>query len=561
MAKPWEKQEGLYFTPLGGSSEIGMNLNLYLCRGKWLMADLGTSFAGETLPGIDLIFPDVGFIEKRKQNLLAIVLTHGHEDHIGAVAHLGPRLGAPIYATPFTAELVKGKLAEQDLLDRTDLRVVTDDSPIALDPFTVRYVPLAHSIAEGHALLVETPHGRVFHTGDWKLDPKTSIAEPATAKALTEIGDHGVLAMVGDSTNVLNKKASGSEQQVRPALFELVKKQTGRVIVTTFASNVERVETVTEIARATGRHLVVMGRSMKRVIAAARKTGYLKNFPKTVSERDAGYLPKDKVLILTTGCQGEIRAALNTLADATNRDIKLSRGDTVIFSSKIIPGNERPIARLVNKLVLQGVDVITEKDAFVHVSGHPGEPELVEMYRWIRPRIAIPVHGEARHIAAHAALAEKLRVPHVFRVQNGTVVKLAPGKPEEVGRAETGYLALDGHRLLSLTSHTLSERRRIMENGVLCITIPLDENGTLSAKPVLHAFGILDIENDEQLRAHLDQLILAEVSLWAPKSQAQARDLEEELRLAVLRLFRHETGKRPLVSVRAAGLEEKGKGK
>jgi ribonuclease J len=559
MTKAWEAEEGLYFAPLGGSSEIGMNLNLYGCRGKWLMVDLGATFAGETLPGIDLIFPDVTFIERRRKHLLAIILTHGHEDHIGAVASLWPKLRCPVYATPFTAALVTGKLAEFDLLHEVDLRVVREGASIRLDPFEVRYVPLAHSIAEGNGLLVSTPYGKVFHTGDWKLDPETSIAEPATEQALKDIGADGVLAMIGDSTNILNKKASGSEQSLKPSLTKLIADQTGRVVVTTFASNVERVETVAGIARACGRKLVTMGRSMKRVIAAAWATGYLKDLPPIISERDAGNLPRRQVLVLSTGCQGEPRSALNGLAEGANRDLDLERGDAVIFSSKIIPGNERPIATLVNKLAKRGVEVITEKDAFVHVSGHPGEPEVAEMIQWLRPKILIPVHGEARHIAAHASLGERLQVPNVFRVENGSVVKLGPGKPHLAGEVASGYLALDGHRLLSLSSHTLSERRRMMENGVFCVSIPFAGKGKLAGGPAIHAFGILDIEEDAELKRHVQELIVAEIETWRPANARDAENLEEELRLALLRLFRHETGKRPLVSVKVTGFEAKGR--
>ncbi|MCH8323086.1 MAG: ribonuclease J [Proteobacteria bacterium] len=546
----------LLFVPLGGSSEIGMNLNLYGLLGKWLMVDFGTSFAGETLPGIDLIFPDLSFIEKRKRNLLGLVLTHGHEDHIGAIAHLWPKLKCPVYATPFTAELVREKLKEEDLLEQVELNIIQDGKPFSLGSFEIRYIPLAHSIPEGHALEITTPRGVIFHTGDWKLDPDSTVAGPASEAALRTIGKKGVLAMIGDSTNVFNKEASPPEQSIKPNLQKLVAEQKGRVVITTFASNVERVETVGEIAEATGRHLVTIGRSMKRIIGAAKKCGYLKNFPPILKEEDGGYLPRDKVLILCTGCQGEIRAALNGLAGDVNKKIHLSAGDTVLFSSKMIPGNELPIGRLINKLVARGIKVITEKDADIHVSGHPGEPELVKMYDWIRPRIAIPVHGEPRHIHAHAELAEKLQVGHVFRPKNGTLIRLAPGPPEIIGEVETGYLALDGKRLLSLASNTLSERRRMMENGVLAITVTFDRGGKLAGRPVIQPFGILCSANDVQLKLDLYDLIMAEISTWAPRDETHARFLEEELRLAVLRLFRHETGKRPLISVTVTGLEK-----
>lgn len=551
MAHKYNENSDFLFVPLGGSSEIGMNLNLYALNGKWLMVDLGTSFAGENLPGIDLIFPDISYIRKRRKNLVGLVLTHGHEDHIGSLQYLWPELRCPIFATPFTAELVKGKLAEEGLLGEAELNIIEHDKFFRLGPYKIRYVPLAHSIPEGHAIEIETDKGRIFHTGDWKLDPKTSIAEPATEKALTAIGDKGVLAMVGDSTNVMNEFASGSEASVGPALEEIVRKQKGRVLITTFASNVERLQTVGEVARKTGRHLVLLGRSMHRVAEAAKKTGYLKNFPKAVEEKDAGFLPPDKVLILATGCQGEMRAALNNLAEDCNRSVGLDAGDTVIFSSKIIPGNEKPIFAVINKLVLKRVRVITEKDAPIHVSGHPGAPEVTKMYQWIRPRAAIPVHGDAQHIDAHATLAEGLQIPHVFRVRNGTMIRLAPGEPEVVDQVQTGYVALDGHRQLGLGSNTLSERRRMMENGVLCVTVPFD--GQIG-EPAIHAFGILCSDNDNELKARLYEVIKEKTAKWRPKKARRARALEEELRLAILRFFRHETGKRPLVSVRLLGL-------
>lgn len=552
MPGKYSEKSDFLFIPLGGSSEIGMNLNLYAVNGKWLMVDIGTSFAGENLPGIDLIFPDTSFIRARRKNLVGLVLTHGHEDHIGAIQHLWPDLGCPIYATPFTAHLIEGKLAEQDLLETAPLNVIDHYNFFDLGPFRVRYVPLAHSIPEGHGLEIETEKGRVFHTGDWKLDPGTSIADPETETALKAMGEKGVLAMVGDSTNVLNDFESRSEQSIKPNILEIVKAQKGRVVVTTFASNVERLETIGEIADHSGRHLVLLGRSMHRITDAAKKTGYLKNFPPLVKEKEAGYLPKDKVLILCTGCQGEMRAALNGLAEDVNKHIGLSRGDTVIFSSKIIPGNEKQIYALINKLVLKGVNVITEKDADIHVSGHPGKPEVTKMYQWIKPRAAIPVHGDALHIDAHAAIAEGLQVPHVFRVRNGSVIKLAPGTPELVDEVESGYVVLDGHRQLGLRSNTLSERRRMMENGVICVTIPLDKGS--AGEPVIHAFGILCSDNDIELKAEVYDLIKTETRDWRIKTMSVAEARQEELRLAILRTFRHEAGKRPLISVRVTGI-------
>lgn len=550
MTKPWNSDDAFYFVPLGGSSEIGMNLNLYARQGKWLMVDCGAAFADGSLPGIDIVLPDISFVEKNRKKLLALVLTHGHEDHIGAVPHLWSKLKCPIYATPFTAELVSTKLNELNLLQDVDLRVIRDDSVTHLEPFKFRYIPLAHSIAEGNGLLIETDLGRVFHTGDWKLDPNTTIATPASCDALRKIGRDGVLAMVCDSTNILNKEASRSERDLVSSLKKIVSSQKKRVVITTFASNVERLQTVAEIAKLTDRHLVTLGRSMKRVIHAARNTGYLRDMPPVLAERELPSLPRERVLILSTGCQGEPRSALSGVADGTNRNLELAEGDSVIFSSKIIPGNERPIGCLINKLVLSGVNVITEKDSFVHVSGHPSEPEVTTMYNCIRPTIAIPVHGEARHIAAHARLAEKLKIPHVFRVKNGEAIKLAPGKPRIAGIVESGYLALDGNRLLSFSSQTLSERRRMMENGIFCVSIPFSSSGGTSSEPIVHTFGLLQSDYNPILLKSCRTLILRETDKWRPRSSHDIESKEETLRLLLLRLFRRQTGKRPLVSVK-----------
>lgn len=550
MVKSWRPDEAFYFVPLGGSSEIGMNLNLYACHGKWMMVDCGAAFADDSLPGIDIVLPDVSFVEKHRKKLLALVLTHGHEDHIGAVPHLWSKLRCPIYATPFTAELVSIKLNELNLLQDVDLRVIKDDSVFHLNPFKLRYIPLAHSIAEGNGLLIETDLGRVFHTGDWKLDPSTTIATPTSNTALQEIGQNGILAMVCDSTNIFNKEPSRSEQELMPSLKKIISSQKGRVVITTFASNVERLQTVAKIAKLTNRHLVTLGRSMKRIVAVARNTGYLRDIPPILSERELSSLPRDRVLVLSTGCQGEPRSALSGVADGTNRHLELVTGDSVIFSSKIIPGNERPIGRLINKLVLRGVNIITEKDSFVHVSGHPSEPEVTSMYNWMRPAIAIPVHGEARHIAAHTRLAEKLRIPYVFSVKNGEVIKLAPGKPCVAGAVESGYVAVDGNRLLTLTCQTLSERRRINENGVLCVSIPIPFAGQAPREPIVHAFGLLPNNHDLILLESCRMLILREIDQWHPRNTHDIERKEEAVRLSLLHFLRHETGKRPLVSVK-----------
>ncbi|MET0240454.1 MAG: ribonuclease J, partial [Sphingobium sp.] len=379
----------LIFLALGGSGEIGMNLNLYGCQGKWLMVDLGLTFGDPSYPGIDLILPDTRFIEERRKDLLGIVLTHGHEDHIGAVPYLAADLGVPLYATPFTAGLIRAKLEEEGLAGKVKLNVVCDFQPVKIGAFQFRYVPLAHSIPEGNALLIETPYGRIFHTGDWKLDDAPQIGVPATADELAAIGDQGILAMVCDSTNVFNAQASGSEGSVRQGLIDAVSSAKGRVVVTTFASNAARLKTLGDVARETGRTLCVAGRSLDRILATAKSCGYLTDFPPTVDFDAIMDVPRNKAMIVATGGQGEARAALARIA-GNSHQIKVESGDTVVFSSKQIPGNEMAIGHIQNQLAAKGVEMITDREAVVHVSGHPGRPDLQAMYGWIRPEILIP---------------------------------------------------------------------------------------------------------------------------------------------------------------------------
>src|SRR3954454_19400161 len=376
----------LLFLARGGSGEIGMNVNLYGCEGKWIMVDLGMTFADPAYPGIDLVLPDLAFIEARKKDLLAIVLTHGHEDHIGALPYLAGDLKVPLFATPFTAGLIAGKLEEEGLTGRVKLNVIDRCGSIELGPFRVSFVALSHSIPEGNGLLIETPFGSVFHTGDWKIDETPVIGEAPSTEVLTQIGDEGVLALVCDSTNVFQDAPSGSEESVHAGLLTKVAEASGRVLVTTFASNAARLQTIGRVAVETGREVCIAGRSLDRILRVAQATGYLKDFPPPISFDEAMRLPRNEVLIIATGGQGEPRAALGRIASG-NHDLKLAQGDTVIFSSRIIPGNEIPIGRIMNQLSDLGIQIVTEKQAHVHVSGHPGRPELVQMYKWVRPAI------------------------------------------------------------------------------------------------------------------------------------------------------------------------------
>ncbi len=537
-------KDALVFVPLGGSDEIGMNMNLFHVHGRWLVVDCGVNFAGDGLPGIDLLMPDPGFITARREQIAALVLTHGHEDHIGAVAHLWPQLNCPVYATPFTAELVRGKFAEAGLTD-VPLHVVDVAGSLTAGPFHVRYVPLAHSIPEGHGLLIETPLGRIFHTGDWKLDHAPQIGAPSTPEALREIGDAGVRAMVGDSTNVFQPRASGSEAAVRESLMDLLHLyEGGRVVITTFASNLARLKTIAAVAKHHGRRLVIAGRALERVIAAGRATGYLADWPETVAIEDAGYLPRQELLVLCTGAQGEPRAALSRMARAEHPHLELDAGDVVIFSAKIIPGNELAVARVANQLARRDVEVVTEREAFVHVSGHPGREELREMYGWIRPEVAVPVHGEPRHLRAHAQLACELGVPEQVIPFNGAVVQLAPGPARILGEVPARRLALDGRFLIPLDDPDFQLRRRIGADGLCIVSVVLGRDGRPLIAPDLRLFGIVGVAGEEQ--AALEALIMDALvghSGDLPK-------LAEQIRIAVRRRLRLLTGKNPIVDVR-----------
>ena len=498
--RPPAINDELVFLPLGGTGEIGMNFNLYgygpPTDRKWLAIDLGITFPDGREPGIEVIMPDPLYIEGEKENLLGLVLTHAHEDHIGAVAHLWERLECPVYATPFTAAMLRGKLAEHGLLNDVPLHEIPLGGELQLGPFDLQFVTLTHSIPEPNAIAIRTPLGNVMHTGDWKIDDEPIVGEVTDAATLKAFGDEGVRAIVCDSTNVLSPGRSGSEADVRKNLTALIGTLKGRVAVTTFASNLARLQTIMEAAAANDRSTVLVGRSMHRVTAAARETGYLKNVPTPVAEEDAGYLPPENVLFLCTGSQGEARAALSRIAEDSHRYISMGEGDTVVFSSKIIPGNELPIFELQNRLAERGVDVLTEKDHDVHVSGHPCRDELAQMYQWIRPELAIPVHGEPRHLLAHAELAEELQVPEQLVLRNGLMARIAPGPAEVIDDVPAGRLHLDGSVLVRAGEAPLRERRQMSFAGNVVVSLVVDEDGRLIADPEVAALGIPDLEDN-----------------------------------------------------------------
>ena len=541
MTKPGNE---LLFLALGGSGEIGMNVNLYGTQGKWVMVDLGLTFADPGYPGVDLILPDLTFIEERADDLLGVVLTHGHEDHIGAIPYLATDLGVPLYATPFTAELIRLKLEEEGITDKVELNIIPSEGSFQLGPFGFTYVPLAHSIPEGNALLIETPYGRIFHTGDWKVDETPLLGIPSTAEELTAIGDKGILALVCDSTNVFNAEAAGSEIDVRKGLDEVIGACEARVLVTTFASNAARLQTLGEVAKDTGRKLCVAGRSLDRIIRVAKASGYLKDFPPTIDVDTAMKLPRREVMIIATGGQGEARAALSRIA-FDSHPIKLSEGDTVVFSSKQIPGNELPIARIQNALAAKGIGMITERQAEVHVSGHPGRPDLRSMYGWIRPEIILPVHGELRHMAEQARFAKGLGVPHGIVQTNGTVVRLAPNGPRALGHERVGRLVLDGDVILPADGSTINERRRVSQYGMIGVTVAIDGRGHLKGTPAIILQG-LPVEEDKE--DFLAEARVAAADAVAKGGKDEAR-LRESIRLAVRRRATAWTGKKPVVEV------------
>ena len=541
MIKP--KNE-LLFLALGGSAEIGMNVNLYGCDGKWVMVDLGMTFADPGYPGIDLILPDLDFIEKQSKNLLGIVLTHGHEDHIGAIPYFAAELDVPLYATPFTAGLIRRKLAEAGLENDVELNIIPNEGSFDLGPFGFRYLPIAHSIAEGNALLIDTPYGKIFHTGDWKLDDEPMLGVPSTPEQLKAVGDEGILAMVCDSTNVFNNDASGSEGDVYRNLIRVVDNLKNRVLVTTFASNAARLQTLGEVAKHSGRQLCVAGRSLDRMIENSRENGYLKNFPPTVDFDEAMNIPRDEIMIIATGGQGEARAALGRIAGESHK-IKLTEGDNVLFSSKQIPGNEIAIGRIQNQLAAKGVVMITDRQEHIHVSGHPGRPELAKMYEWIRPEILVPVHGEIRHMKEQARFGAEQGIPKNVFQQNGDVVRLAPNGPKTVGQEKTGRLVVDGDVIIPADGKTLNERRKVAYNGSISVAVALDGRGKISGQPMLRLLGVPLEEDEEDFLDEMCEAILKKHK----KPVGDLNRFSEELRLMVRRSATEWTGKKPVVSV------------
>ena len=485
----------LVFAPLGGIGEIGMNLSIYGIgdqrRRQWLIVDCGVSFGSEEyLPGIDLILPDIRFLIEERRNIVGLVLTHAHEDHMGALIDLWPKLNVPLYATPFAAALFEARRLSEPGAPKIPVNVAPLNGRVELAPFTIDFINVAHSIPESNALAIRTSLGTVLHTGDWKIDATPLVGAPTDQAKLTALGDAGVLALVGDSTNAVREGRSPSEAEVAKTLAELIRTAPARVAVTTFASHVGRIRAVAEAARLAEREVVVVGRAMERVVQVARETGYLDGIQDFREMQAYGYLPPDKVLALCTGSQGEPRAALARIAQDEHPEVTLTRGDRVIFSARTIPGNDKAVARVINGLVTQGVDVITDRNHLVHVSGHPRRAELLDMIKWVRPKILIPAHGEALHLAEHAKLAREAGVPQVLVCRNGDLLRLAPGPAQIVDELPSGRLYKDGALLIDSQAPTVAVRRRLSFSGVVSVALALSEQGTLVTDPEIELIGI-----------------------------------------------------------------------
>jgi ribonuclease J len=488
-------QDDLVFVPLGGLGEIGMNAALYgfgpQGRRKWILVDLGMGFAGEEhLPGVDLMYPDLRYLEGERKNLLGIVITHAHEDHIGALAELWPSLGVPVYATRFALGLLETRRLSEPGAPKIPLHEVVPGQRLVLGPFDIEYVPVAHSIPESNALAIRTPHGLVLHTGDWKLDDTPYLGNTTSESVFRALGDEGVLALVCDSTNVVREGRSPSESDVARRLGELIAAAPNRVAVTTFASNVARLKAVAAAAQACGREVVLVGRAMDRVADVAGECGYLDDVPEFRPPNTYGYFPRDKVVALLTGSQGEARAALARVADDEHPEVALSPGDQVIFSSRTIPGNEKEVGRIINTLLRRGIEVITDRTELVHVSGHPRRAELAAMYQWTRPRIAVPAHGEDLHLAEHAAFAKAQGVAEVVRARNGSVVRLAPGPAEIIDEVPTGRIYKDGDIVVDAGERAMPERRKLSFAGIVSVAIAIDSKGEIAGDPVIEVMGL-----------------------------------------------------------------------
>jgi ribonuclease J len=543
--------QGLWFGPLGGAGEIGMNMNLFACDGRWLMVDCGITFGDDTIPGIDVVMPDPSFIAERADRLDGLVITHAHEDHLGAVAYLWPQLRCPVYATPFAAEFLHKKLAETGLTGEVTIHVLPLGGSAQIGPFGIEFVTLTHSIPEPNAVVIRTRHGTLFHTGDWKFDPEPLVGDVTDYAKLEAVGREDVLALIGDSTNVFTEGEAGSERGVRDTLTTLFARYTGRIAVGCFASNVARVESIALAAQANGRHVSLVGQSLWRIVETSRKTGYLSPDLKFYEAEDAAHLPRDKVVYICTGSQGEGRAALMRIAFDQHPDVALEDGDVVIYSSRVIPGNEHAVHKVQNQLIRNGVEIVTWRDENIHVSGHPARDELKRMYGMIRPRIAIPVHGELMHMKAHAKLAEECQVPQAVLIENGAALRFSDGRAEVRGHVWSGRLAWLEGRTMALNDPMLKERKKLLFEGAVVVSVTLDDDG-LADDPQVTVLGTSDpLEDTDDKARDWDWYISSAVERLPKKARRDDVVVEDAVKSAVRKVFAS-TGRKPLVKVHVA---------
>jgi ribonuclease J len=546
-------KEELIFCPLGGSGEIGMNMNLFAYgkpdNQKWIIVDIGVTFADDSVPGVDLIYPDPGFIIDKKEDLLGIILTHGHEDHIGAISHIWPKLKCKIFATPFTSALIIEKFKEKKIDISGYLKIIKLNSTLKLKPFKIEFVTLTHSILEPNGLKIETPVGNILHTGDWKCDPDPLIGENINSKRLKQIGEEGVIAMICDSTNVFSAGRAGSELDVRKNMLNVMQRLKKRIIITSFSSNVARMETVFHCAKKVGRQISLVGRSMHRIYKAAKQCGYLKNIIEPIDAREAKKFAREKIIYLCTGSQGEPMGAMKRISNCSHPDVFIEKNDAVIFSSKIIPGNEKKLYKLHNELVKEGIEVISEENEFIHVSGHPNREDLRDMYNWIKPRSVIPVHGEHRHMLEHINFAKEMQVPYPIKVENGDIVRLYPGdKPEVYDKAPNGRLYVDGSISVEEDSQSIKERKNISVNGFIEVTILITPKGNMHNRPIL-TFKGLPIFEKEEFQYGLEEQIEKTIKAFSLNNKNHEINLIVALKITCRKFTKKKTGKKPLTNI------------
>ena len=519
---------------------------------KWIIIDMGVSFADDSIPGVDLIMPDPGFIIDKKDDLLGIVLTHANEDHIGAVAHIWPKLKCKIYATPFTATLLVEKFKEKKIDIVSHLKIVALNSKIKLGNFEIDFVTLTHSILEPNGLCIKTPLGTILHTGDWKIDPNPLIGGTIDEAKLKKIGDNGVSAMICDSTNIFSPGRAGSESEVRDSLLRIMELKTKRLLVTSFASNVARMESIFYCAKKTGRNICLVGRSMQRIYKAAKKCGYLKGLINPVEPREAKKIEKNKILYLATGSQGEPMGAMTRIVNGVHPEVFLESGDCVIFSSKIIPGNEKKLYQLQNLIVKNKIEIITEENAFVHVSGHPNRDDLKDMYKWVKPKCVIPVHGEHRHMVEHVSFAKEMQVPKALLIENGDIIKILPNEnPAIIDKAPSGRVYLDGSVNVESDSQSIKDRKNLSLNGYLEITLIVSNNGKIK-KPIISFKGIPENNEHEPFIFDIEDEIFNICRTFSLDSKNQQNNLIETIKQNCRRIVREKTGKKPFTNINIA---------